>query len=94
MRFADAQCGNGQCESPYEYPGFSPMPGSKGFGCEADCGKYKKTSRITIELKEIAQASADADFGYARKAVTAQPTAILNLPASVAPCVCAARLRT
>ena len=54
--FQDAKCGHGICESPSEYPGFGR------FGCAADCGKYKMTSRIMLHFEEIAQAS--AAFGW------------------------------
>ena len=52
--FEDAQCGNGQCESPQEYPGFGR------FGCDDDCGKYEKTSRIKVHFGGIALL---VDFG-------------------------------
>jgi len=54
--FQDAKCGNGICESPSESPGFGR------FGCAADCGNYKMTSRIMLHFEEIAQAS--AAFGW------------------------------
>ena len=50
--FQDTLCGNGKCEAPFEYAGFGR------FGCPADCGKYKKTSNIVIDLADVTAASA------------------------------------
>ena len=48
----DAKCGDGVCEmNEFEFPGFGR------FGCQADCGKYPKTSLITVHLKDFFSSS-------------------------------------
>jgi len=42
--FVDPACGDGICAIPDEYPGFGR------FGCQRDCGRYSKTSTITVNL--------------------------------------------
>lgn len=44
----DSKCGDGVCDqNEYEYPGFGR------FGCQEDCGKYSKTSLITVQLDDF-----------------------------------------
>ena len=45
--FDDPACGNGVCEGPDEYPGFGR------FGCIPDCGRYSKTTKITVSLEDF-----------------------------------------
>ena len=48
----DSKCGDGVCDqNQYEYPGFGR------FGCQDDCGKYSKTSLITVQLDDFLGAS-------------------------------------
>ena len=37
----DAQCGDGRCEAPFEYPEYGR------FGCKADCNLLKSAAQIT-----------------------------------------------
>ncbi|EKX45447.1 hypothetical protein GUITHDRAFT_108711 [Guillardia theta CCMP2712] len=45
--FTDPICGDGVCDAPDEYPGFSR------FGCVADCGNYLQVTPITIDLEDV-----------------------------------------
>eukprot|EP00960_Hanusia_phi_P067916 766728-Hanusia_phi.AAC.3 len=56
VAFSDPVCGDGKCEAPDEYPGFGR------FGCVKDCGKYKNTSTLVINLEDIVQKSS-AELG-------------------------------
>jgi hypothetical protein len=48
----DSQCGDGICDqNEYEYQGFGR------FGCQEDCGKYSKTTLITVHLQDFLQGS-------------------------------------
>jgi len=48
----DSKCGDGVCDqNEYEYPGFGR------FGCQDDCGKYSKTSLISVQLDDFLGAS-------------------------------------
>lgn len=50
--FTEPVCGDGTCEwSPEEYPGFGR------FGCIDDCNRYLKTSKITVDLQPLYNAS-------------------------------------
>jgi hypothetical protein len=71
--FEDAQCGNGQCEEPFEYPGFGR------FGCEADCGKYQKTSNIMLDFAEIAQVSASQGWDWSKVPRRDRPVFTYNI---------------
>ena len=71
--FEDAQCGNGQCESPQEYPGFGR------FGCEDDCGKYKKTSRIMVDFGTIDRASAALGWDWSKVPKREKPIFTYNI---------------
>jgi hypothetical protein len=73
VAFADSKCGNGVCESPFEYPGFGR------FGCEADCGKYKKTSRIMLDFGNVEQASAEQGWDWSKVDRTAHPSFSYNI---------------
>ena len=45
---SDSKCGDGVCDmNEYEYPGFGR------FGCEDDCGKYSKTSFLSVQLQDF-----------------------------------------
>ncbi|KAK3243862.1 hypothetical protein CYMTET_46504 [Cymbomonas tetramitiformis] len=46
--WVDPQCGDGICESPYEYPGFGIT--RESFGCPADCGVNPSTSVIIFTV--------------------------------------------
>jgi hypothetical protein len=53
--FTEPVCGDGTCEwSPEEYPGFGR------FGCIKDCNRYLQTTKITVDLKPLYNASRDA----------------------------------
>ena len=41
----DPTCGDGKCEWPWEFPAFGR------FGCRADCGEEKNTTRIMVQIK-------------------------------------------
>ncbi|KAK3286858.1 hypothetical protein CYMTET_5603, partial [Cymbomonas tetramitiformis] len=43
--WTDPICGNGRCETPYEYPSYGR------FGCEYDCGKENATYSILVKIK-------------------------------------------
>jgi hypothetical protein len=46
--WVDPVCGDGQCDSPWEFASFS------SFGCRADCGKLQDVQNLTsiqIDLK-------------------------------------------
>jgi hypothetical protein len=45
--FSDPACGDGVCETPDEFPGFGR------FGCIPDCGRYKKTTKVKVQLEDF-----------------------------------------
>ena len=50
--FTEPVCGDGTCEwSPEEYPGFGR------FGCIDDCNRYLYTTKITVDLQPLYNAS-------------------------------------
>jgi hypothetical protein len=67
--FTEPVCGDGTCEwSPEEYTGFGR------FGCIDDCNGYLKTSKITVDLKPLYNAS-QAVLGWdLRKSTTVGAT--------------------
>ena len=58
--FSDPVCGDGNCDTPDEYPGFGR------FGCIKDCGKYKNVTTLTITLADIIQQSS-SELGFPLK---------------------------
>ncbi|KAK3261816.1 hypothetical protein CYMTET_29295, partial [Cymbomonas tetramitiformis] len=46
--WVDPSCGDGACQSPFEYPGFGLTPESHG--CSADCGVSQFTSKVQLTV--------------------------------------------
>ena len=64
----DSKCGDGVCDNnEYEYPGFGR------FGCEDDCGKYAKTSLISVQLDDFLGGSSKFGWDLSKISRSASP---------------------
>ena len=70
----DSKCGDGLCaNNEYEYPGFGR------FGCESDCGKYTKTSLVSVELNDFLGASSKLGWDLSKISRSASPNFKWNI---------------